>query len=147
MRLRLHDRLEQRDRRGADLLGLVKCFAVGLIQINFDARFAVLRGNRLVVPELLLNRDHAREKMIDLFWAPRKIDYSANRGPFWSERLRIGTGTKPNHLTAILGAIFRGALLKTPHGSQPEGAASRELERPVGGACPTGPSERCFAVL
>jgi hypothetical protein len=29
--------------------------------------------------------------------APRKIGFSANRGPFGSERLRIGTGTKPNH--------------------------------------------------
>jgi hypothetical protein len=33
--------------------------------------------------------------------APRKLDFNANRGLFWSERLRIGTGTKPNHSKAI----------------------------------------------
>jgi hypothetical protein len=41
--------------------------------------------------------------------APRKIDFSANRGPFWGERLRIGTGTKPNHSGAILWRVIGGA--------------------------------------
>jgi hypothetical protein len=41
--------------------------------------------------------------------APRKIDFSANRGPFWSERLRIGTGTKPNHSGAIWWRVIGGA--------------------------------------
>jgi hypothetical protein len=33
--------------------------------------------------------------------APRKIDSSADRGPSWSERLRIEAGTNPNHSKAI----------------------------------------------
>jgi hypothetical protein len=41
--------------------------------------------------------------------APRKIDFSANRGPFWSERLRIGAGTKPNHSGAIWWRVIGGA--------------------------------------
>ena len=48
--------------------------------------------------------------MANGFWAPRKIDFSANRDPFWSERLRIGTGTKPNHSGGNLVACDRRGL-------------------------------------
>jgi hypothetical protein len=48
-------------------------------------------------------------------WAPRKIDFVANRGLSWSERLRIGTRTNRNHSTTILWrAIGSGYFSRCP---------------------------------
>src|SRR5271170_3222445 len=47
--------------------------------------------------------------------APRKIDFVANRGLSWSERLRIGTRTNRNHSTTILWrAIGSGYFSRCP---------------------------------
>jgi hypothetical protein len=52
---------------------------------------------------------------LGLLRAPRKIDFVANRGLSWSERLRIGTRTNRNHSTTILWrAIGSGYFSRCP---------------------------------
>jgi hypothetical protein len=103
----LRDRLGQRE----DRFFATVFFGSGLLFLAMLFVASAMVGALILVfaeqPDELVNVaafHFARATIYSLIniWAPRKIDFSPNRGACQRERLRIGTGTKPNHLEAIL---------------------------------------------
>jgi tripartite-type tricarboxylate transporter receptor subunit TctC len=108
-------------------------------KLNFDfLRDIAPVASVIRIPGMVVNPSLPAKTVPQFIRAPRKINFVANRGQSWSERLRIGTRTKRNHSTAILRrAIGSSYFSRCPLLIQRPISPGSTWHRPASGVLPT----------